>query len=409
MCTFFQGLCKGGLLSFTSDSTYNECSEACYDNPECEWWSFDVKTHLCNQLNGCPILDESCTTCLSGESKCWDLEAPPPPEDNGKPEKNGLNERIKNTAMFFSDLTKLLIVGGEISDEATSEVEVVDVSGDLVDCDNLVDFPFDIEEASSFNLDGNVVVCGGYGKNNSANYVLYQDCYTYNNGSWDWFTSLGDARRRAAATTMDGYGWITGGFNSTFQMMTSTEKIYPDGTVEQGVDLPLPLEWHCLSQINSRYAILTGGYNEASAASRRAFIFDENHQNWTEIDDMIDARYGHVCEVVDSIEWGQELIIAGGGSVPTSTEVLNFQTMTWSIGPFLPKSISYAQSVMYNDTFLLVGGSDSDSIYQFDAHNHGWDERPETLSVPRKDFNVEVIDTEESMCDDSSSPGNFWF
>ena len=311
----------------------------------------------------------------------------------------------------FSDLSKLLIVGGEIASDATGQVEIVDISGDMVECEATEDFPYDVEEASSFTLDGNVVVCGGYGTNGSANYVLYNDCYMYNNGTWDWFASLGEKRRRAASTMMDGYGWITGGFSSDLQTMTSTEKIYPDGRVVPGVELPIPLEWHCLNMITERYAILSGGYNEVTGSNRRTFIFDEVDGNWTEIDTMIDARYGHVCEVVESDEWGIELIAAGGGSDPRSTEILNLQSLSWDYGPFLPSAIRNAKSVQYNETFLIVGGDGSNEIYQFDLDHRNWTLRPETLSTPKSDFCLELIDTDESTCEDSSMPGfgSFWF
>ena len=79
--------------------------------------------------------------------------------------------------------------------------------------------------------------------------------------------------------------------------------------------------------------------------------------------------------------------------------------LTWRAGPPLPAPVSFANSVPFNGTFLLVGGQDVDnaaykSILEYDVENEAWLTRPETLSRPKHDATVVLIDSETVTCQD---------
>ena len=148
---------------------------------------------------------------------------------------------------------------------------------------------------------------------------------------------------------------------------------------------------------------MTGGYNYHSSHSRRAYLFDYETANFTRIDDMIDGRYGHTCNVVRSEVRGSELVVAGGGLNRNSVDILSFGSMEWREGPALPKPIAWAQSVAYGDSFLMMGGGDGggvfyDTIYEYDHVNEGWIERPEKLHETKYDFTAVMLDSKDVNC-----------
>ena len=158
---------------------------------------------------------------------------------------------------------------------------------------------------------------------------------------------------------------------------------------------------------------MMGGYNYHSSHSREAYVFDYETGNFSRIDDMIDGRYGHVCEVVRSQAGGAEVVVAGGGLNRNSVDILSLSTMEWRAGPALPKAISWAQSVAFGDSFLLIGGGDGggyyyDTIYEYDPNGEAWIERPETIHEAKYDFTAVMLDTTEVDCGNQNSSPMFF-
>ena len=51
--------------------TESDCLQlGCWTNPSCEWYTYDTSSRVCLLFSECPTIDESCTTCLSGENEC---------------------------------------------------------------------------------------------------------------------------------------------------------------------------------------------------------------------------------------------------------------------------------------------------------------------------------------------------
>ncbi len=67
---FVQGQCTGVLLEGSTVSTSELCLEACQDNDDCQWFTFDSSSSSCYLLETCPLLDEDCATCVSGHRLC---------------------------------------------------------------------------------------------------------------------------------------------------------------------------------------------------------------------------------------------------------------------------------------------------------------------------------------------------
>jgi N-acetylneuraminic acid mutarotase len=298
-----------------------------------------------------------------------------------------------------------MIVGGELeAGLPTSDVEVLDVSGQGLECDGMSPFPYDVEEASSAVLDGVTYICGGYGTTEiSLEYETYGGCYRYFDYGWEWVADLVEPRRRAAAVAMEGYIWVVGGRDKDQKILDTTEMIFPNGTVVPGATMLYPLEWHCLNRVTDSKVIMTGGYNTAFGSSRRTYIYDFVESSWTEEAGMIDSRYGHVCEVIQSNGRGLEIMVAQGGFTQGSTERLNLNSLQWTAGLDLPKAISFATSVAYNSTILIIGGEVSGehnytTIYQYDVMSESWTERPEQLSTRRFHATSSIVDASTVIC-----------
>ena len=100
------------------------------------------------------------------------------------------------------------------------------------------------------------------------------------------------------------------------------------------------------------------------------------------------------------------MVIAGGegedGNHLISTEMLNLNTMIWTVGPELPLAVSRGGSVPYGDTFLVVAGGSENGptslIFEFDIASNNWLTRKERLSRNMYDFDAFLIPDEFVEC-----------
>ncbi len=60
----------GTSLHTTESGTKSECVDLCQNTDGCEFYTYDHKDSFCSAYSNCPILDQDCTTCTSGENEC---------------------------------------------------------------------------------------------------------------------------------------------------------------------------------------------------------------------------------------------------------------------------------------------------------------------------------------------------
>ena len=66
-----QGQCQGNLLQTIPAATQEECLDQCKATQGCKWFTFgDDPAPFCLLFHDCPILDETCSSCISGEGRC---------------------------------------------------------------------------------------------------------------------------------------------------------------------------------------------------------------------------------------------------------------------------------------------------------------------------------------------------
>ena len=64
------GFCEGNLVLALDSSGKDLCITACKENSQCNWWSYNGADNVCALLSTCAIIDEACTTCVSGQKDC---------------------------------------------------------------------------------------------------------------------------------------------------------------------------------------------------------------------------------------------------------------------------------------------------------------------------------------------------
>ena len=79
--------------------------------------------------------------------------------------------------------------------------------------------------------------------------------------SWTKHTDMNQKRAVASSTVINDYLWVTGGFDENFNLLKTTEKIYSNGTVEPGINLPFPVRAHCMVN-HGNIVYMLGGWGE---------------------------------------------------------------------------------------------------------------------------------------------------
>ncbi len=70
---WIQGRCEGNMISTLPASTQGECLQLCKGTDLCRWFTFLEKNNAgasCILYEGCSNIDVSCSSCISGESRC---------------------------------------------------------------------------------------------------------------------------------------------------------------------------------------------------------------------------------------------------------------------------------------------------------------------------------------------------
>ena len=132
---------------------------------------------------------------------------------------------LVNVFLLVENLTILMVVGG-VPDSASSNVELIDMSGQNRDCKVPNDYPLRIKGPVGAFVNDKAIVCGGFPLYNSR--VAVPDCFEYNavNATWSRTTSMIHKRRAAASTIFQNKWLITGGIEYLTTALSSTEMLH---------------------------------------------------------------------------------------------------------------------------------------------------------------------------------------
>ncbi len=243
---------------------------------------------------------------------------------------------------------------------------------------------------------GHPTLCGGY-----IIAVGYQsDCLQLENGSWNLIPNLSGKKSQMKTVVVsspeEDKELIIGVGGWYGEYLTTVESF--DGqswNKNQFEDLPEPIYAHCLVKVNNTMLISIGGSNSPNATGKTN-VFDVLNNKWTSGPQLINLRYRHSCGVMNwknpatgSLE--KVVVAAGGnsvGGVTASVELLYMEDFNsgWVAGPDLPKEISSAAMVEFQDGVILVGGSGNvggQNLYQLASPTGAWTMMNQTMKEER--------------------------
>ncbi len=210
------------------------------------------------------------------------------------------------------------------------------------------------------------------------------------NNSWFKHATTQVTRFLSAGDTIKGKKIIVVGGYTEDGPTNTTEIVYADGRVSFGEELPLGLMSHCAVAINETTVFIAGGIDADHELLNRAFIYDVVNGNLEEVAPMPHKRAAHVCGLIrkkDGNEYKEAVVVAGGfgetaGAFPY-VDVYVLHNGAWVPGPELDAPAIGASAVQVNDSFIVVGGENSNMIHELHVDRWQWVERKETLKAPR--------------------------
>ena len=190
----------------------------------------------------------------------------------------------------------------------------------------------------------------------------------------------------------------------------------------------------CLVVLDEKNVFLAGGRIESDDPfvtedfSPRAFLYNRDNDQWSEVESMPQGRKLHSCGVVDSFA-GYQVIVAGTKEYPPdcltcvegpeeiSVNVYDIRTNTWINGEILgtkyykeiskissftgtdlPYGVAGGATVRTDQSFAIVGGfsmemdQDLDTILMYQPQDNTWMELPGRLKTPRSGAMAIAID-----------------
>jgi hypothetical protein len=308
---------------------------------------------------------------------------------------------------------------------------VIDLEDSNVICEDLEDFPIEIQGAVGVNLASTPIICGGYFYNGSSH--SSDKCFKYMEGGWQHFATMIERRAFAAGIVYNNALHIFGGYDhDTAITLQSSEIVNADGSSTEGQQLPSPIYAHAIASINSTVTIITGGM---TTISDKTWYFNHASQEFQPGPNLLEARRYHSSGSVTDRETKEKMaIIAGGNGINgllDSTEILlNGQWMTGkhiqnkifahfciplvslkaiinfssflTLGPALPKALSYSAMIEVGENLYIIGGKSNDG-YQKEIHqlscvsgSCSWTTLTQQLKVAR--YSLVAIPVELIFC-----------
>ena len=196
----------------------------------------------------------------------------------------------------------------------TSTVEVIDMSGGVLTCDSMPDFPISgiqFGAIGGYDFDNKPLVCGG-----SANATYsYDECYHFNNGGWELYPNKLTSPRGLSLSTYDinnyGNGRIiaAGGIPDVEK---SVEYLTPTGWMTSTVLLPVNFTYGCAAMIGSNRVLLVPGN------STDTYIFDFGASQISQGPALTKSRLLVYCSaMVDKLTGLAKVVLAEGLTAET--------------------------------------------------------------------------------------------
>ncbi|XP_063218405.1 influenza virus NS1A-binding protein-like isoform X2 [Bacillus rossius redtenbacheri] len=237
------------------------------------------------------------------------------------------------------------------------------------------------------NLDGALLVCGGYDRGECLKEV---ECYDPDTNLWVSLAPMREARGRFDVAVVKGRVYAVGGSNGTSEL--ATVEMYDPAARRWSRVTSLPLA-RCNTGVcdldDKIYCV--GGWN-GQVGIRQCDVYDPVDASWTQIAPLQMGRYqAGVCAM------GGMVYAAGGcdaWNCLNSVEVYDPQVDTWS---YLQNMITARRGcglAVFGGKLYAVGGSDGTHSLSctevYDPAEQAWSPGP-SMTTPRANVGVVVI------------------
>ena len=204
-----------------------------------------------------------------------------------------------------------MISTGNPTNTAT-KTEVIDLEDSNVICEDLEDFPMEIQGAVGANLASSPIICGGYFYNGSSH--SSDKCFKYMEGGWQHFATMIKKRAYAPGIVYNNTLHIFGGYDyDTSAKLQSSEIVNEDGSSIEGPQLPTRIYGHTIVSINSTVSIIMGGSTNMVIYSDKTWYFNHASQEFQPGPNLLEARQLHSSGSVTDQETKEKMIIIAGG------------------------------------------------------------------------------------------------
>ena len=317
---------------------------------------------------------------------------------------------MKIAAISAKPLTKVMVaLGWSLTGRPEDSIEIIDLASEEKTCPLFPKFPHKISDAVAALLpNGSPFGCG-------ARFPKFRDaCRTFKDGKWNPAPSLTQSSSNfAMALLPTGEMLLTGGgANSSddeFKPLHRTDILLTNGSwVNTGIDLPIPLAYHCMVLVDNSTVLSIGGH-QSTDPGRKTFKYSLQEKSWENGPNLINARSSHGCSKIPTSRMSkQESIIVAGGwnsnwKPQASVEILDDGSSEWRLGPKLPEPLQGVSMVRHPDGgVVLIGGSNngtySDRLYYLPHAGPGaqWEKLPQKLAIGR-DYQIAVLVPDEIL------------
>merc|ERR1711936_792635 len=357
-CTVVEDGSGKNLLAEYNQTNRVGCHERCFQNLNCQHWTWWGNKYQCQLFNECQPSSDNCIDCLTGPRTC------------GKPERDvaaisgGLSDLAdgpNQNKIYFIDEFKIC-----------SQPSFIDA---------LQEMPRSRWGHVSAFIESKFFVCGGT-IDPSFNRLPDKTCDAFDFSQQDWIkmSNMNENRHNSASVSIFGKLFVLGGHNGV-SIMKTVEVYDPERQAwSNSPEMQVELTGHCAVAYKDSIIVM-GGTKEGGLDTQEVFKFNLTSNKWIPMAPMMHARTGHGCSLNErktaysTLDY--EIIVTGGESEGKSlitSESFDLTQMIWSSFPQLPFKMANHAQLDFGSPRLYggdVSNDEWDRIIQYD--NAHWD------------------------------------
>ena len=261
-------------------------------------------------------------------------------------------------------------------------------------CSDVADFPIATLQATAAFFNDLPQICVGYKPGDPSN-----QCFGLSNvGLWENTFNLTRPLAYGGSSVAFGEGgdnttwWFVGGDPSGKE--TEAWEGNPPAEIINGMfGLPNTINTPCMTKISNQEAFVTAIPKDVQSETNFAWIFNLKTHGWKRVNDTLKQRSDPACGFIKT-DLGRFIVLAGGYQEKT-TEILNLDTLEWTMGPSFEVDMKGGRlvSVQNSEELILIGGTDDSTVFneirKMNQSMSGWDTVGH-LTTPR--FDAVVLD-----------------